>query len=357
MMIEQIEKRKINGKNLCCYRLENNNGMKVEIINYGARIHKLIIPDIKGVERDVVIGFNDIGEYIGSAVYFNAVIGRTANRIGGAEFVLNEKKYFLYQNDGKNSLHGGKVGFDSVFWDGSTENDELVFTYFSKDMEEGYPGNLSVEVRYRVTEENELVISYRAKTDADTLCSLTNHAYFNLSGDFNQTVLGECLRIKSDYITAIDEELIPTGELYAVHHTPLDFNTMKEIGEEIGYKNEFLQKAGGYDFNYVLHSEREKNAWVAKAFDPKTCIEMEVYTDMPCMQFYSGNFLNGTKGKAVFEKNCAFCLETQLYPNACNIPSFPSVVLKKGESFRSVTKYKFSLFRPETEFFKIQNKL
>ena len=135
MMIEQIEKRKINGKNLCCYRLENNNGMKVEIINYGARIHKLIIPDINGVERDVVIGFNDIGEYIGSAVYFNAVIGRTANRIGGAEFVLNEKKYFLYQNDGKNSLHGGKVGFDSVFWDGSTENDELVFTYFSKDME------------------------------------------------------------------------------------------------------------------------------------------------------------------------------------------------------------------------------
>ncbi|PWM74861.1 MAG: galactose-1-epimerase [Bacillota bacterium] len=344
-MVKLIEERDLKEGKLRCFELKNENGMIAEIINYGARIHRLIMSDINGVKRDVVIGFHDIAEYVGSADYFNAIVGRVANRIGGAAFTLNGKNYPLFKNDGNNHLHGGKVGFDSVFWNAEIDGEDLALSYTAADLEEGYPAELSVEVRYRVTENDELSISYRAQAKEDTLCSLTNHAYFNLSGDFNQTVLGECLRIKSDCITAIDKELIPTGELYAVKDTPLDFNSMREIGEEIGYDNEFLRIAGGYDFNYVL--KNDKKSYVAKAFDPKTCIEMEVYTDMLCMQFYSGNFLNGTKGKAVFNKNCAFCLETQLYPNACNVSAFPSSVLKKGEIFSSQTKYKFSLFRSE----------
>lgn len=344
-MVKLIEEKNIKGKKLLCFELKNKNGFSAQIINYGGRIHKLIVPDINGVLRDVVIGFNEIETYVGSASYFNAIIGRTANRIGGAAFSLNGKKYQLYANDNGNSLHGGKIGFDSVFWDAEIDQDALVLRYVSADGEEGYPGKLTTEVRYRVSEENELAISYRAVSDADTLCSLTNHAYFNLSGDFGNTILNECMRIRSDYITAVDDKLIPTGALYAVKDTPLDFNSMKTIGEEIADDNEFLRIAGGYDFNYVL--KNGEGAYAAKAFDPKTCIEMTVYTDMPCLQFYSGNFLNGTKGKAVFNKNCAFCLETQLYPNACNIPSFPTSVLKKGDVFTSETRYKFSLFRSE----------
>ena len=344
-MVKLIEEKKFGNDIFKCYELSSGNGVRAQIINYGGRIHRLFISDINGVERDVVIGFNDISEYKGSEGYFNALIGRVGNRIGGAEFELNGKKYALYPNDNGNTLHGGKVGFDSVFWDCDIDGDELVLRYLSKDGEEGFPGNLSVEVRYSVTKENELVIRYRAVSDQDTLCSLTNHAYFNLSGDFDNKILNECLKIRSDYITAIDEKLIPTGELYAVKNTPLDFNVMKEIGEEINDENKFLSVAGGYDFNYVL--KNAPGTYAAKAFDPGTCIEMEVFTDRPCMQFYSGNFLNGVKGKTTFYKNCAFCLETQGYPNACNVSSFPTMTLKKGEEFRSETRYKFSLYKAE----------
>ena len=344
-MVKLIEEKKTGKDVFKCYELGRGNGVRAQIINYGGRIHRLFISDINGVERDVVIGFNNISEYKGSGGYFNALIGRVGNRIGGAAFELNGKKYRLGANDNGNTLHGGKVGFDSVFWDTDIDGEELVLRYTAADMEEGFPGKLDVEVRYSVTEENELKIKYKAVSDEDTLCSLTNHAYFNLSGDFNNKILGECLKIKSDFITAVDKALIPTGELYPVKNTPLDFNSMKEIGEEISDKNEFLEIAGGYDFNYVLKNDGK--SCVAKAFDPKTCIEMEVYTDRPCIQFYSGNFLNGEKGKAVFYKNCAFCLETQGYPNACNIETFPSITLKKGEIYSAETKYKFSLYKAE----------
>lgn len=342
-MIKLIEEKKTENGTFQCFELKNANGIKAEIINYGARIHKLFIPDINGVERDVVIGFNKIEEYENSPGYFNAVIGRFANRIGGAGFDLNGKKYQLYKNDGNNHLHGGKVGFDSVFWNAEIDGDELVMRYVSEDGEENYPGTLRVEVRYSITEDDGVMISYKAQSDADTFCSLTNHAYFNLSGDFGKNVLGECLRIKSDAITAIDKELIATGEIYLVKDTPLDFNTMKTIGEEIADDNEFLRIAGGYDFNYILKNDGEH--YVARAFDPETCIVMDVFTDRPCMQFYSGNFLNGERGKAVFSKNCAFCLETQGYPNACNVENFPSSLLKKGETYSAWTKYKFSRFK------------
>lgn len=344
-MIRLKETKETPQGKLECYELKNALGMSVEIINYGARIHHIFIPDVNGVLRDVVIGFDNIEEYIGSENYFNAVIGRVANRIGGAAFELNGKKYQLFKNDGENCLHGGRVGFDSVFWKASVEGDALKLTHFSRNMEEGFPGNLSVVVRYALEDDGSLRISYKAVSDEDTPCSLTNHAYFNLSGDFSKTVLSECLRIKSDAVTAVDAALIPTGEITPVKNTALDFNAMKEIGEEIEDDNEFLKIAGGYDFNYIL--KERGNSYAAKAFDPKTCIAMEVFTDMPCMQFYSGNFLNGQKGRAVFGKNCAFCLETQLYPNACNVPSFPSAILKKGEVFSSETRYKFSLFRSE----------
>ena len=344
-MVKLIQEKQ-SGKDLFkCYELSAGKSVRAQIINYGGRIHRLFISDVNGVERDVVIGFDDICEYKGSEGYFNALIGRVGNRIGGASFELNGNKYSLYPNDNGNTLHGGKVGFDSVFWDCEIDNDELVLRYVSEDGEEGFPGKMQVEVRYAVTENDELVIRYRAVSNKDTVCSLTNHAYFNLSGNFDNKVLSECLKIRSDYITAVEENLIPTGELYAVKNTPLDFNSMKEIGEEIADENQFLTIAGGYDFNYVL--KNTAGEYAAKAFDPKTCIQMEVYTDRPCMQFYSGNFLNGVKGKTTFYKNCAFCLETQGYPNACNVPSFPSMTLKKGEEFKTETRYKFSVYKPE----------
>lgn len=337
-MIKLIEEK--NG--IKCFELKNGNGASAQIINYGARIHKLFMPDVNGNFVDVVIGFDDIEGYKTDNPYFNAVIGRVANRIGGAKFTLGGKEYVLYKNDGNNHLHGGREGFDRKIWDTTVTKNGLELTYISKDGEEGYPANLSVKVIYSLTDDNALSIEYFAVADGDTLCNLTNHAYFNLSGSFDNDVLKHVLRINGDAVTAVDSELIPNGEICRVKNTPFDFGSFKEIGEEIHENNVFLNDAGGYDINYML--KNDKNTYAAKVFEPHTCIEMEVYTDQPCLQFYSGNFLDGIKGKTVFNKHSAFCLETQGYPNACNIESFPSVVLKKGDTYHSKTVYKFSVF-------------
>lgn len=318
----------------------SNDFLRVRIATYGARIANIFLFDKNGQERDVVAGFDTPNGFVEDNPYFNAVIGRVANRIGGARFSLNGKEYPLFPNDGNNHLHGGKEGFDKKIWTAKiNDDDSLTLTYFSADGEEGYPGDLDVSVTYSLTGE-KLNIAYRATSDKDTLCSLTNHAYFNLDGDF-ETVLGHELYISSDKITSIDNTLIPHGDFFPVAGTAYDFNTPKKIGKDIKTDDFMLNIARGYDFNYVLKNDK-KNP-VAWAYSDKTGIKMEVFTDRDCMQLYTGNFLDGLQGKKKYGYQSAFCLETQGYPNACNVPTFPSMVLKKGETYRAHTSYGFSI--------------
>ncbi len=323
------------------YELENDNGMRVQLITYGARIFKLLVPGKDGKERDVVAGFPTPDGFFGDNPYMNAVIGRVANRIGGAAFELNGKKYALYKNDGDNSLHGGKEGFDRKIWRASIVGPCAVrMEYVSVGGEEGYPGTLTVAVTYRLTNDNELILSYEGTSDDDTVCSLTNHAYFNLDGDF-VTALDHEVFIRSEKITLIDENLIPHGEIKDIKGTCYDFSVPKKIGRDIKTDDFMMNVARGYDFNYVL--QNDGSSPVASAYSEKSGILMEVYTDRPCMQLYTGNFLDGLKGKKTYGYQSAFCMETQGYPNACNVPSFPTMILKKGDKYVSRTVYAFSV--------------
>lgn len=310
----------------------------VEIINYGARIHKICVPDKNGETKDVVLGYVEPNGYVGDGAYLNAVVGRVANRIGGAKFVIDGVEYKLNANEGKNQLHGGFQGFDSKIFESEIDGDILRLSYLSPDGEEGYPGNCKVVVEYSFA-GNRLKISYKATSDKKTHCSLTNHAYFNLNGDY-ESIENHLLKISSHAVTDIDEELIPNGKIVDISGSALDFSNEKTIGRDINQSNRLFDIAGGYDFNYILD---EGVSPVAVATGDKSGIEMKIYTDRPCMQFYSGNFLDGTiKGKAVFGKRSAFALETQGYPNACNIPSFPSTIIDKN-AFESVTIYEFGV--------------
>lgn len=322
------------------YEIANDNGMKVQIITYGARIYKLFVPNKNGELIDVVAGFIYPDFFKQDNPYFNAIIGRVANRIGKAKFTLNGVEYPLYKNDGNNHLHGGKEGFDRKIFKAEILDAGLKLSYVSKDMEEGYPGDLDVSIIYSLDEDNSLKIEYFAKANKDTLCSLTNHAYFNLSGDWN-TILNHEVYISSSKLTDIDDELIPTGELKSIKDTPYDFSVPKKIGNNIKDNDRLLNIAKGYDFNYVLNNDK-KNC-VASAYSEESGIVMSVFTDQPCMQFYTGNFLDGLKGKAVYNYQSAFCMETQGYPNACNVESFPSMVLKQGDKYSTYTKYKFEI--------------
>ncbi len=343
MSIKLIETKQTNGEIFKCYELKNSNGAIAQIINFGAIIHKLIMPDINGNFVDVVAGFDEIDGYLNPDQNFNAAIGRVANRIANSKFVLNGKTYNLYPNNNGNCLHGGKEGFNRKFW--QTEiftvdgEEKLLCSYLSVDGEENFPANLKVKIYYSLSEENALTLEYFAESDGDTHCNLTNHAYFNLSG-FENDILNHEVSIKSDEITAIDELLIPNGELYKVRDTALDFNIPKAIGKDILVDNKFLKIGGGYDFNYVLS---DNSGVVATAFSPLTHIFMEVYTTEPCMQLYTGNFLDGLVGRKVYNKQTAFCFETQRYPNACNVSTFPTTLLKQGDIYKSKTVYKFSI--------------
>lgn len=346
-MIKLKESKVVDNKELKSYLIEGDF-VSAEIINYGARIHKLFVKDINGVSQDIVAGFDEMEGFMGDNPYFNATIGRVANRIGGGKFTLNGKEYTLYNNDNDiNHLHGGKEGFDRKIFDSEIieENgvQKLKFTYLSVDGEEGYPGNLQVEVKYSITNDSELNIEYLANTDADTLCSLTNHAYFNLSGNFDEGILDHYVKIKASGITLIDDGLIPDGAILNVKNTVFDFNEYKTIGQDINSNDPMLKICGGYDVNFVLKNDLTSS--VAEAYSTKSKIKMEVYTVEPCMQLYTGNFLDGLKGKTTYYKNAAFCMETQGYPNACNVPSFKSMELKKGETYKTNTTYKFSLLK------------
>ncbi len=317
--------------------------LEAAITNYGGRVVSLKVPDRAGKSADIVVGFDNMDGYLKENPYFGALVGRYGNRIAHGKFKLNGHEYTLVRNNGENHLHGGTRGFDKRVWTATPESDGVVLTYFSKDGEEGYPGNLSVTVRYTLS-GNELKIDYQAKTDKDTILNVTNHSYFNLAGQGEGDVLKHRVTIMADRFNPVDKTLIPTGELRKVEGTPFDFRTPHAIGERIGRDDEQIKFGGGYDHNWVLNSQRGVLSLAARVEEPTTGRVMEVLTTQPGMQFYTGNFLDGTitgKGGKAYKRRFAFCMETQHYPDSPNHPAFPSVVLKPGEQYRSTTVFRF----------------
>ncbi|AKQ47668.1 aldose epimerase [Rufibacter radiotolerans] len=337
-----------DGKEARLYILTNKNNVKVTFTNYGGRMISLLVPDKNGKMTDVVVGFKNAGEYENSTEpYFGATIGRFGNRIAKGKFKLDGKEYTLATNNGQNSLHGGKQGFQYVNWEAQQpDNHTLVLTYTSKDMEEGYPGNLKAKVTYTLTDENEIKMDYEATTDKPTVVNLTNHAFFNLNGEGSGDILGHVLQINADKYTPVDSTLIPTGKIEPVAGTPFDFRKPTPIGARINANNEQLKFGNGYDHNYVLSAGKSAGmAPAARVVGEKSGIVMEVLTQEPGLQFYSGNFMAGKntfKGGSKDEFRTAFCLETQHFPDSPNQPSFPSTVLKPGQTYKTSSIYKFT---------------
>jgi aldose 1-epimerase len=332
-----------DGKSVVIYALTNKSGVEAKITSFGGRVVSLKVPDKTGGMGDVVLGFDSLEGYLNENPYFGALVGRYANRIGHAQFTLDGILYKVPKNDGDNSLHGGTRGFDKVVWTPRALPDGgLELTYLSNAGEEGYPGNCKVTVVYHLTNENELKIEYSATTDKDTVVNLTNHSYFNLKGSGD--ILGHMLTLNADRFTPVDGGLIPTGELKPVAGTPFDFRTSTAIGARIDFNDEQLKLGKGYDHNWVLNRKNGDLSMAARVEEPSTGRVMEVWTTQPGIQFYTGNFLDGTikgKGGWVYAKRSALCLETQHFPDSPNKPRFPSTVLKPGMDFKSVTVYKF----------------
>ena len=333
-----------DGQTVDLYTLKNAKGAEADISTYGGVVVSLKTPDRSGVPGDIVLGFDDFNGYLKPPPYFGAIIGRYGNRIAHAKFTLDGVDYTLAKNDGDNSLHGGKRGFDKVVWKAAT-GPGLTLTYLSKDGEEGYPGNLSTTVTYTLTDNNELQIDYKATTDKDTVVNLTNHSYFNLAGQGEGDILAHQVTIYADRFTPVDKGLIPTGELRSVEGTPFDFRQPHAIGERINSGDQQLVIAKGYDHNWVLNRTGDGLFLAARVTEPKTGRVMEVLTTEPGLQFYTGNFLDGTirgKGGKVYGPRAAFCMETQHFPDSPNHASFPPVVLKPGSEYHSTTVYRFS---------------
>lgn len=332
-----------DGTSIDQYTLTNSQGMVARLITYGAILTELWVPDRKGQKADVVLGFDDLSGYLGESPYFGAIIGRVANRIDGGTFTLDGQQYVLAKNDGPHSLHGGRKGFDKVVWQAeplTVSNGAAVqFGYLSPDGEEGYPGNLEVTVIYTLSDDNVLRIDYRARTDKATPINLTNHSYWNL--DASATILDHRLMLAADHFTPVDETLIPTGEIAPVAGTPMDFTSPQTIGSRI---NQLTGEPGGYDHNYVLTDKKSPMKLAARAQGPRSGRVLEIWTTEPGIQFYSGNFLDGSlQGKSgrVYEKHAGFCLETQHFPDAVHHPNFPSTILRPGEVYQSTTLHKF----------------
>lgn len=337
------------GEHISEYILTNKNGMQMSVINYGAIITSLTAPDKDGKYENVVLGYTTPDEYFnGNPYFFGAAIGRYGNRIAKGQFSLDGNDYQLTVNDGPNSLHGGK-GFDKRVWEAEPVNGAaeptIKFHYTSKDGEEGYPGNLTTTITYTLSDDNALEISYEATTDKKTVVNLTQHSYFNLSAKFN-TILDHELMLDADGMTPVDATLIPTGEITKVEGTPFDFRSPKEIGKDIEVADEQLKRGLGYDHNWVLNHQQEGFRKVGSLYHKGSGRFMEIYTDEPGIQFYSGNFLDGThksKTGGMYEQRSGLCLETQHYPDSPNQPSFPSTVLNPGERYQTKTTYKFSV--------------
>jgi len=337
----------IDGEEARLYTLSNDNG-KATITNYGARLVSLLVPNKKGGLTDVVLGYDDAETFKENRTsFFGAIVGRYGNRIANATFTLEGKTYQLEQNDGENSLHGGVNGVYDKIWNAEQIDDKtLKLTYHSPDGEAGYPGNVDMSVTYTLNDDNSLAIDYSATTDKTTVLNLTNHAYFNLNGEGDSTILDLELIINADEITPVDEKLIPTGELMDVTNTPFDFRKVALIGARINEDNEQLKRGKGYDHNFVLNKKGRLDT-AAIIYSSKTGVQMDVLTEEPGIQFYSGNFMeggqnNGKEGKD-YGYRSAFCLETQHFPNAPNQTNFPSTVLKPGDTYKTRTIYKFSV--------------
>lgn len=319
----------------------DNGLIEAHFLDYGCIIKNVFVAGKDGKKRDVVLGYDDIKSYEENGGYLGAFVGRVANRIKNAEFTLDGVKYRLFANDGKNCLHGGKKGFDKKFFESKIEDDSITFTTCSFDGEEGFPGGLSIEVKYTLR-GSALDIEYKAVATADTPVSFTNHSYFNLSDE--DTALNHVLSVNSDFITPVNDTLIPTGELLSVSDTPFDFRKPQKVGLYIDYPHKQLKIAGGYDHNFVLknYGSYEK---VATLYAEDTGISMDVFTDNFGMQVYSGNFLNGAVGKngRIYGKRAAICLETQGFPNAVNQVTFPSIIVKAGKTYSKRTTYAFSV--------------
>lgn len=335
----------IDGKAVSLYTLKNKNGMVVTITNYGGRVVSLIVPDKDNKMVDVSLGYDSLKSYRKKGEpFFGALIGRYGNRIAKGKFSLEGKEYQLQINNGQNSLHGGDDGFFAKVWDAKQDGQQLTLSYTSEDGEAGYPGKLEAKVIYTLTDDNALKIDYEATTDKTTIVNLTNHTYFNLSGEGENTILDHELMIAADNFTPVDSTLIPTGQIQAVKGGVFDFTTAKTIGKDIEKVDEQLKFGKGYDHNFALNRHDEKTV-VATVKSPKTGIKMEIYTTEPGLQFYCGNFMtgedhDGKNGKA-YSHRSAFCLETQHFPDAPNHPNFASTTLKPGETYKSSTTYKF----------------
>jgi aldose 1-epimerase len=330
------------------FNIENTHGLKSRITNYGGRVVDLFTPDKAGHFDDIVLGYESLYGYLNShEKYFGAIIGRYGNRIGEAKFEIDGKKYKLDANNGPNSLHGGNNGFHNVYWT-ITQLDQqtILMEYISEDMEEGFPGKLNLKVKYCMTDNNELKIEYFASTDKPTIVNLTHHSFFNLTGDFRNSINDHILEIPAEFYTPVDDELIPTGEIATVEGTPFDFRKPTRIGARVDENNNQLKRGNGYDHNWVLDADglNKDIRLAAIVTEPSSGRIMEVYTNEPGIQFYSGNFLSGKdigKNGIIYNYRTAFCLETQHFPDSPNKSNFPETLLNPGEEYYSICIYKF----------------
>ncbi|TRX39402.1 aldose epimerase family protein [Flavobacterium restrictum] len=338
------------GEQVDRFTLKNHHGMEVNILTYGGIIASLKVPNKAGVSEEVVIGFNSLEQYTKANPYFGALIGRYGNRIAKGKFTLDGKEYSLAINNAPNALHGGPEGFHRVIWTAEEAKGgnaaSLKLKYVSKDMEEGYPGNLTVFVTYTLNKNNTLDVQYEATTDKKTVVNLTQHSYFNLSADFTKPILDHEVTIDADKLIPVDATLIPTGQLTDVTNTPFDFRKAKKVGTAIEANDDQLKKGLGYDHCWVLNNQGKGDRFAASAYDAGSGRLLEVYTDQPGIQFYTGNFLDGTlpmRTGGTYAHRTGFCLETQHYPDSPNQKAFPTTVLNPGENYKTKTTFKFSV--------------
>jgi aldose 1-epimerase len=338
----------IDGKQVELFTLKNKNGLEMTVTNFGGRVVSLMVPDKNGKMEDVVLGFDRIDGYLnGNETFFGAAIGRYGNRIAKGSFTLDSTQYRLAINNSPNSLHGGPGGFFKKVWNVAKKGEnEVELTLISPDMEEGYPGELKVTMDYKLADDNEFAITYRAETSKPTVLNLTNHSFFNLHGAGNGDILDHVLYLNADKYTPVDSTLIPTGKIDSVKGTPFDFTTPAAIGSRINEKNQQLTFGLGYDHNFVLNKTDKAVSLAASVYDPQSGRLLEVFTNEPGIQFYCGNFLNGKdtgKQNKPYNYRSALCLETQHFPDSPNHPAFPTVVLRPGEVYNSTCIYKFSV--------------
>ena len=352
-MLKKEFLKSINNDDIFLYTISNNKGISIDITNYGATVTSIKAPDMNGRIQDIVLGFNNIDRYMDSHPYFGSTIGRYANRIAGGSFFLNNKRYKLECNEGKTHLHGGFKGFDKVFWRSSVIGNKLIMHHVSPDGDQGYPGNLDIQVTFELSKDNEFSIEYNAVCDTDTIINLTNHSYFNLSG-CKRKILDHYLKIYASKYTPVGDGSFPTGEIAPLVDTPLDFSTATQIGKRIDDDYSQLKICSGYDHNYILDEGSLPDSYVdgrhtgkgicAEVYDPHSGRLMQVLTDKPGVQFYSGNYLNNINGRdgVTYTKNFGLCLETQFFPDSPNHLNFSNCELKKDETYLYKTAYCFS---------------